>query len=78
VLTEIDQLYVRNGGLTVTQFSGGVADGLCLQLTPHLNDYIQLTRREVTALARVLNTWVDGTEPKEQWEPLFDWDYIPL
>lgn len=83
--TELDELYVFNGAMSMTQFSGGVANGLCIQLTSHKFDYIQLTRSDTEALIMALSQWLvdsDSTpkptvEDPEEWQPLFDWDYIP-
>lgn len=81
--TELDELHVFNGAMTINQFSGGVANGLCVQLTSHKFDYIQLTRSDTEALIMVLGQWLMDSDPTpkptatEEWQPLFDWDYIP-
>ncbi len=62
--TEISNLKVRNGRLSLTQFFAG-KEGLCLQfyLTPDTDSiYTELTKPQVQQLVRELQNWLGETE----------------
>jgi len=56
---QIKRIKTRGDEVVVlTEFYGGVKDGVCLQLTPQSLDYIQLTKAQAKDLASELLRWM--------------------
>jgi hypothetical protein len=62
---QIKRIKTRGDEVVLTEFYGGVQDGVCLQLSPQYLDHIQLTIEQAKRLGEELNNWVDSIVLKD-------------
>lgn len=59
--TQLESVNSRNGEILMTRFWGGKDDGVCVQLTPTVNNYLQLNADQVMELMVALDQFLAGT-----------------